>query len=110
MQIEQLSKMERFETVLSRKKADRPILSAWRHFIAKEQYAEDLAAAAIHFAKEYDCDRVKINLPAAYYGEIWGNSYDYGGYRGVFPRQITTPIKRALGCNPGKSLSGSPVD
>jgi len=80
------SKRERFENVLThRKKADRPLVSAWRHFIEAERDSAALAAAAVAFQREYDWDFVKINPRTTYYAEAWGNEYDYDKYDGVVP-------------------------
>lgn len=45
------SKQDRFKALLSGERADRPIGSGWRHFIDKEQTAEDLAETTISFTK-----------------------------------------------------------
>ncbi|KUP23374.1 uroporphyrinogen decarboxylase family protein [Paenibacillus sp. DMB5] len=86
------SKQDRFRALLSGERADRPIVSGWRHFIDKEQTAEDLAATTISFTKQYDWDWVKINPRATYLAEAWGNQYDFADYQTVFPRQKTTVI------------------
>lgn len=79
------SKQDRFRALLSGERADRPIVSGWRHFIDKEQTAEDLAATTISFTKQYDWDWVKINPRATYLAEAWGNQYDFADYQTVFP-------------------------
>ncbi|MBY0010782.1 uroporphyrinogen decarboxylase family protein [Paenibacillus typhae] len=89
------SKQDRFRALLSGERADRPIVSGWRHFIDKEQTAEDLAATTISFTKQYDWDWVKINPRATYLAEAWGNQYDFADYQTVFPRQKTTVIPAA---------------
>ncbi|WP_019912720.1 uroporphyrinogen decarboxylase family protein [Paenibacillus sp. HW567] len=89
------SKQDRFRAILSGERADRPIVSGWRHFIDKEQNAEDLAATTISFTKKYDWDWVKINPRATYLAEAWGNQYDFKDYQTVFPRQMTTVIPTA---------------
>jgi uroporphyrinogen decarboxylase len=65
--------------------ADRPPVSAWRHFIGHETSAEDLAAATTEFQRKYDWDFVKINPRAVCYTEAWGNEYDYSKYTGFAP-------------------------
>lgn len=45
------SKQDRFNALLSGERADRPIGSGWRHFIDKEQTADDLAETTISFTK-----------------------------------------------------------
>ncbi|MFD1775923.1 uroporphyrinogen decarboxylase family protein [Paenibacillus rhizophilus] len=86
------SKQDRFKALLSGERADRPIVSGWRHFIDKEQNAEDLAETTITFTKKYDWDWVKINPRATYLAEAWGNKYDFHDYQTVFPRQETTAV------------------
>jgi uroporphyrinogen decarboxylase len=65
--------------------ADRPLVSAWRHFIEAERDSELLAAATVAFQREHDWDFVKINPRTTYYAEVWGNEYDYDSYDGVVP-------------------------
>ncbi|WP_445487816.1 uroporphyrinogen decarboxylase family protein [Niallia sp. 03133] len=89
------TKKERFDALLAGERADRPIVSAWRHFIDKEQNAEDLAETTINFTKKFDWDWVKINPRATYLAEIWGNSYDFQTYQTVFPKQLTTVLPNA---------------
>ncbi|QSF43002.1 uroporphyrinogen decarboxylase family protein [Paenibacillus tianjinensis] len=89
------SKQDRFKALLSGELADRPIVSGWRHFIDKEQNAEDLAATTVSFTRKYDWDWVKINPRATYLAEAWGNQYDFTDYQTVFPRQTTTVIPAA---------------
>lgn len=89
------SKQDRFKAILSGEKADRPIVSGWRHFIDQEQTADDLAKATISFTNRYDWDFVKINPRATYLAEAWGNQYDFDHYETVFPRQVTTVVPTA---------------
>lgn len=89
------SKQDRFHALLSGERADRPMVSGWRHFIDKEQNAEDLAEITISFTKKYDWDWVKINPRATYLAEAWGNQYDFTDYQTVFPRQKSTVIPAA---------------
>lgn len=106
------TKIERFNALLSGEKADRPIVSAWRHFIEKEQSAEDLAEITINFTKKFDWDWVKINPRATYLAEIWGNSYDFQTYQTVFPKQLTTAIPNpsdAWGIETKKALESAPL-
>lgn len=89
------SKQDRFQAILSGELADRPIISGWRHFIDKEQNADDLAESTISFTKTYNWDWVKINPRATYLAEAWGNQYDFADYQTVFPRQLTTAVPAA---------------
>lgn len=45
------TKQDRFNALLSGEKADRPIISGWRHFIDKEQNANDLTSSTVNFTK-----------------------------------------------------------
>ncbi|KWX85149.1 uroporphyrinogen-III decarboxylase, partial [Paenibacillus riograndensis] len=89
------SRQERFQAIFSGERADRPIVSGWRHFIDKEQNADDLAGTTIAFTRQFDWDWVKINPRATYLAEAWGNEYDFGHYQTVFPRQLTTVVPAA---------------
>lgn len=89
------TKQDRFNAILSGEQADRAIISGWRHFIDKEQNAADLANTTIEFTRKYDWDWVKINPRATYLAEAWGNVYDFSDYQTVFPRQQTTAIPTA---------------
>jgi len=77
------NKKDRFHAILSGELADRPLISAWRHFLDSEQDAEGLASATIKFQETYDWDFIKINPRATYFGEAWGNEYNYQDYAGV---------------------------
>lgn len=92
MVVGEWNKKERFDALLSGERADRPIVSGWRHFVDKEQNAEDLIEATVTFTKKFDWDWVKINPRATYLSEVWGNTYDFQDYRTVFPRQTSTAI------------------
>jgi uroporphyrinogen decarboxylase len=81
----QWSKRQRFESVMAGEPADRPPVSAWRHFIDREQAAAPLAEATSSFQREFDWDFVKINPRTTYYAEAWGNTYNYANYDGVVP-------------------------
>lgn len=86
------TKKIRFDALLSGGKVDRSLVSAWCHFLDKEQTAQDLAEATIAFTKQYDWDWVKINPRATYLPEIWGNEYDFSDYEWVFPRQLKATV------------------
>ncbi|GBF72467.1 hypothetical protein PA598K_00722 [Paenibacillus sp. 598K] len=75
--------------------ADRPLVSAWRHFIEAERDSELLAAATVAFQREHDWDFVKINPRTTYYAEVWGNEYDYEQYDGVVPAVAKAQISTA---------------
>ena len=79
------SNRQRFEAIFAGEPADRPLVSAWRHFIDREQDAPGLAEATTAFQHTYQWDFVKINPRTTYYAEAWGNEYDYERYDGVVP-------------------------
>ncbi|WP_332698504.1 uroporphyrinogen decarboxylase family protein [Halalkalibacter lacteus] len=87
-------KQERFEALLSGELTDRPIISGWRHFLDKEQNADDLAETTIAFTKQFEWDWVKINPRATYLAEIWGNTFDFHDYNWVFPKQTLAAINK----------------
>lgn len=79
------TKKQRLEAVLNGELADRPPVSAWRHFTEAEHNAQDLSKAMIAFQRKYEWDYMKINPRAVYYHEAWGNEYDYSKYNDVVP-------------------------
>lgn len=87
-------KKSRFDSLLSGKQVDRPIVSCWHHFLDKEQNADNLAEATISYTKKYNLDWVKINPRATYYAEVWGNEYDFKDYRWVFPKLTRAVIQK----------------
>ncbi|ULO06560.1 uroporphyrinogen-III decarboxylase [Paenibacillus sp. 19GGS1-52] len=88
------SKQERFAALLSGERADRPIVSGWRHFLDKEGNAKDLADITVAYTKQFQLDWVKINPRATYYAEAWGNTYDCEDYQSVFPKQTRAVIEK----------------
>ncbi|MFB1050768.1 uroporphyrinogen decarboxylase family protein [Paraliobacillus sp. JSM ZJ581] len=89
------NKKSRFEAHLNGKHADRPIVSAWYHFLDKEQTALDLAEATIEFANKFNWDWIKINPRATYLAEAFGNQYDLNDYQWVFPKQTNAVVKES---------------
>jgi Uroporphyrinogen-III decarboxylase len=79
------SKMDRIMAVSKGEPADRPPISAWRHFPGHERNADQVSESMVAFQKKYDWDYVKINPRAVYYHEVWGNEYDYDHYKDVVP-------------------------
>ena len=89
------SKKERMSAVLNGELADRPPISAWRHFIDTEHSgAKDLADSMIAFHKKYDWDYMKVMPRAVYYEEAWGGEFDYSA-RDIYIRQLYAPCKKA---------------
>jgi len=76
---------QRFEAVFAGEPADRPPVSAWKHFLEAERDPAALARATLDFHLGYGWDFIKLNPRATYYAEAWGNEYDYNRYDGVVP-------------------------
>ena len=87
------TKKERFEAVLNHELADRPPVSAWRHFTEKEHSGADLfVETMLKWQNTYDWDYVKLQPRASYYEEAWGGQFDYNDYEGVLPKVVKGPI------------------
>ena len=89
------TKRQRIESVMNGEPADRPPVSAWRHFTDSEQNSQDLARAMVAFQLKYDWDFMKINPRAVYYPEVWGNEYDFSIYNDVQPKMLKHIINNA---------------
>ena len=90
------TKKERFEAVLNHELADRPPVSAWRHFTEKEHSGADLfVETMLKWQNTYDWDYVKLQPRASYYEEAWGGQFDYNDYEGVLPKVVKDPISGA---------------
>jgi len=72
-----MNKHERVAAALAGEAVDRRPVSAWRHFVDREQNADDLSAAMLEFQRTFDWDWVKVNPRATYFAEAWGNTYDF---------------------------------
>ncbi|HZO26578.1 MAG TPA: uroporphyrinogen decarboxylase family protein [Chloroflexota bacterium] len=81
-----MNKRQRVLAALAGEPVDRPPVSAWRHFVDREQNAADLADAMLEFHRTYDWDWLKVNPRATYFAEAWGNTYDFSQYVSVVPR------------------------
>ena len=90
-----MNKHERVAAALAGAPVDRPPASTWRHFIDREQNANDLADAMLEYQRTYEWDFVKINPRATYFAEAWGNQYDFTQYRSVVP-MATRVVLREL--------------
>lgn len=89
------TKEERVLAVLGGELADRPPVSAWRHFIEKEHSGVGLfVETMLDWYRTYDWDYIKLQPRASYYEEAWGGRFDYGNYAGVLP----DCVKRPVGC------------
>ncbi len=86
------TKLERLEAVLHGEPADRPPVSAWRHFTDREHSgAADFADAMLKFQEQYDWDYLKAQNRATYYEEVWGGEFQYEDYEGG----VVAPITKA---------------
>ena len=88
------TKHDRFNATLSGERADRPPVTAWRHFVDAENDAASLAEATASFTRAWDWDWVKLNPRATYYAEAWGSTFDADDYRDVLPRQLRAAVER----------------
>ena len=88
-----MNKHERVAAALAGAAGDRPPVSAWRHFVDREQNAADLAAAMLEFHRTYDWDWLKVNPRATYFAEAWGNTYDFSQYVSVVPRTTRVTLE-----------------
>lgn len=90
------TKKERVLAVLNGELADRPPVSAWRHFIEKEHSGVGLfAETMLDWHRTYDWDYVKLQPRASYYEEAWGGEFDFENYEGVLPKCIKGPVGSA---------------
>ena len=90
------TKRERVECVLSGKLADRPPVTAYRHFPMQERKPEDLAGIMLDWQNKYDWDIIKVHPTAVYMQEVYGDKFDYDHYvEEIFP----TKTARATDCN-----------
>lgn len=86
------TKVDRFEAILNGELADRPPVSAWRHFTETEHSgAADFAESMLSFQKQYDWDYLKAQNRATYYEEVWGGEFQYDDYEGG----VVAPIIKA---------------
>jgi len=84
---------QRFEAVFAGEPADRPPVSAWKHFLDAERDPAALARATVAFHQAYGWDFIKLNPRATYYAEAWGTEFDYGRYEGVVPAIARHPVR-----------------
>lgn len=84
------TKRERVNAVLNGKLADRPPITAYRHFPGHERNPEELANTMLEFHEKYDWDILKIHPAATYMQEVWGQEFDYINYENeIFPTRIS---------------------
>lgn len=104
-----MTKRERLETVLNGNLADRPPISAWRHFTESENNPRELADAMLAFQKKYDWDFMKINPRAVYYHQVWGNEYDFSRYNGVVPTLLKKSVNSVEDLENIKVMPGNAI-
>lgn len=66
-----MSRRERVQAALRGQEPDRVPLSLWRHYFCEDRTAQDLAAATIRLARQYDLDLVKLTPCGLYAVEDW---------------------------------------
>jgi uroporphyrinogen decarboxylase len=86
---------ERLAAALAGRHPDRPPVSAWGHFFARETNAADFADAMIEFQEAHDWDFLKVHARASYHVEGWGFRYraatDSAGGHVCIGHPINTP-------------------
>ena len=88
------TKKERLLSVLHGELADRPPVSAWRHFQETEHSTPlDFAASMLIFQGKYDWDYIKMQPRATYYEEAWGSEFDFSDYKGG---NVPSSIKKSI--------------
>ncbi len=70
---------QRLEACLAGKSLDRPPVALWRHFPVDDQSPETLAAATLHWQKEYDWDLVKVTPASSFSLKDWGVDDEWKG-------------------------------
>lgn len=89
---ERLTHKERVSRVLEGRDADRPVVSAWRHFFDKENTESDLVKSMLDFQRKYDWDFIKINSRAEYHVEDWGVRFRYSDDPMIKPSPESFPV------------------
>ncbi len=67
-----MSKIERVLAAIAGDTLDRPPVALWRHFPGDDQDPNELAAATVHFQREYDFDLVKVSPASSFCLRDWG--------------------------------------
>lgn len=88
------TKRERLAAIADGEPADRPLVSAWHHFLHEEADPEAFICASLAFQKKFDWDLVKLHPRAVYLAEAMGNRYDYSSYTGPMPKCVEHVINR----------------
>jgi uroporphyrinogen decarboxylase len=101
-----LSRRDRVMATVAGDVVDRPPMSFWGHFYAREQTAQDLAAATLEFRARHDWDFVKLNPRGSYHGEGWGLAFDYDGDPLHKPVRNSYPVHGASDLAQVRALPG----
>lgn len=91
--MKKFSKWERVNAVLNGELADRPPVTAYRHFPRRERKPEELVKQMLDWHNKYDFDIVKIHPAATYMQEVWGDEFDYDDYDDLFAKKIKDGTK-----------------
>ena len=70
---------ERIQAALQGEIIDRPPVALWRHFPVDDQSADTLAAAHLHFQKNYDFDLLKVTPASSFCVKDWGVEDEWVG-------------------------------
>ncbi|MBV6394672.1 MAG: hypothetical protein HFACDABA_00238 [Anaerolineales bacterium] len=86
---------ERLRACLAGEQPDRIPVALWRHFPVDDQSPENLAAAALHWQRQYDFDFVKVTPASSFCVKDWGADDAWEGHaegtRRYTQRLITEP-------------------
>lgn len=63
---------ERIQSAIQGELIDRPPVALWRHFPVDDQSPETLAAAHLHYQRNYDFDLVKVTPASSFSLKDWG--------------------------------------
>ena len=67
-----ISHRERLQVCLAGEQPDRTPVALWRHFPVDDQSPEALAAATLHWQRQYDFDFVKVTPASSFAVKDWG--------------------------------------
>lgn len=70
---------ERIQAAIRGELIDRPPVALWRHFPVDDQSPESLAAAHLHYQRNYDFDLVKVTPASSFCLKDWGVEDEWAG-------------------------------
>jgi uroporphyrinogen decarboxylase len=76
---QKLTHRQRLEACLVGEQPDRIPVALWRHFPVEDQSPARLAAATLHFQREYDFDLVKVTPTSSFCLKDWGSNDEWRG-------------------------------